>query len=100
MIVAATGSSAQGQGRETAYAQIVCDTLGIAFARVRIANGDTQSTPAGIGALASRGTAIGGSALLLAARAFRAGRLGLGRRDARLPASRSRRCAHGHRARR
>ncbi len=71
MIVAATGSSAQGQGRETAYAQIVCDTLGIAFARVRIAHGDTQSTPAGIGALASRGTAIGGSALLLAARAFR-----------------------------
>jgi carbon-monoxide dehydrogenase large subunit len=69
-VVVASGSSAQGQGRETAYAQIVCDALGVPFARVRVAHGDTQTTPAGIGALASRSTAIGGSAVLLAARAF------------------------------
>jgi carbon-monoxide dehydrogenase large subunit len=70
IVVVATGSSAQGQGRETAYTQIVCDTLGLPMSRVRIAHGDTQHTPAGIGALASRATAIGGSAVLLAARAF------------------------------
>jgi carbon-monoxide dehydrogenase large subunit len=70
IVVVATGSSAQGQGRETAYTQIVCDTLGLPMSRVRVAHGDTQHTPAGIGALASRGTAIGGSAVLLAARAF------------------------------
>jgi aerobic carbon-monoxide dehydrogenase large subunit len=69
-VVIATGSSAQGQGRETAYTQLICDTLGVPMSRVRVAHGDTRHTPAGIGALASRGTAIGGSAVLLAARAF------------------------------
>ena len=69
-IVLATGSSAQGQGRETAYAQIVCDVLKTPFAAVSVRHGDTQTTPAGIGALASRGTPIGGSAVLRATRAF------------------------------
>jgi len=71
-IIAATGSSAQGQGRETAYAQIVADALGIAFDRIVVKAGDTGVTPPGIGALASRSTAIGGSAMLRAAQAFAA----------------------------
>lgn len=70
-LVAATGSSAQGQGRETAYAQIVADALRTPPERVVIAHGDTASCPAGIGALASRSTPIGGSALLQAAEQFR-----------------------------
>jgi carbon-monoxide dehydrogenase large subunit len=70
-LVAATGSSAQGQGRETAYAQIVADALRTRPERVVIAHGDTASCPAGIGALASRSTPIGGSALLQAAEQFR-----------------------------
>lgn len=65
---AATGSSAQGQGRETAYAQIVAEVFQVSPERVEVLHGDTQKTPAGIGALASRSTPIGGSALLLAAR--------------------------------
>lgn len=69
-IVLATGSSAQGQGRETAYAQIVCDVLKTPFDAVRVLHGDTRTTPAGIGALASRGTPIGGSAVLRATQAF------------------------------
>jgi carbon-monoxide dehydrogenase large subunit len=69
-IIAATGSSSQGQGRETAYAQIVCDVLQIAPERVVVVHGDTSETPAGIGALASRSTAIGGSALKIAAKRF------------------------------
>jgi carbon-monoxide dehydrogenase large subunit len=69
-IVVATGSSSQGQGRETAYAQIVADVLRVIPDRVIIEHGDTSTTPAGIGALASRSTAIGGSALKLAATRF------------------------------
>lgn len=69
-IVAATGTSAQGQGRETSYAQIVADTLRIPLTQIVVRHGDTAGTPVGIGALASRSTPIGGSALLLATRGF------------------------------
>lgn len=69
-VAVASGSSAQGQGRETAYAQIVCDVLKTPFDAVRVMHGDTRTTPAGIGALASRGTPIGGSAVLVAAKSF------------------------------
>lgn len=72
LIVAATGSSSQGHGRQTAYAQIVADVFDAAPENVEILLGDTETCPAGIGALASRSTAIGGSALLSAARQARA----------------------------
>ncbi|QCI69347.1 xanthine dehydrogenase family protein molybdopterin-binding subunit [Phreatobacter stygius] len=71
-IIAATGSTAQGQGRETAAAQIVASVLGVAPETVQIRHGDTATISTGIGALASRSTAIGGSALLQAAAAFQA----------------------------
>ena len=67
-ILAATGSSTQGHGRETAYAQIVADVFDVSPSQVTIVSGDTRSCPNGIGAVASRSTAIGGSALLKAAR--------------------------------
>ena len=67
---ATTGSSAQGQGRETAMAQIVAEGLGIDPALVDISEGDTATTPEGIGALASRSTAIGGTAMWRAAGAM------------------------------
>jgi len=70
-IVAATGSTNQGQGRETAFAQILADALAIDPKDVIIQHGDTAQTPLGVGALASRSTAIGGSALLQAAETFR-----------------------------
>ena len=70
-VIAATGSTAQGQGRETAFAQILADALGLSPDRVVIRHGDTAHTPDGIGALASRSTAIGGSALFEAAEEFR-----------------------------
>lgn len=71
-IVAATGSSSQGHGRQTAYAQIVADVFDVSPDKVEIRLGDTETCPSGIGALASRSTAIGGSALLAAAREARA----------------------------
>lgn len=70
-IVAATGSTAQGQGRETAFAQIVADILQVDPEAVTVLEGDTETTPNGIGALASRSTPIGGGALVQAAEALR-----------------------------
>ncbi|WP_282605307.1 xanthine dehydrogenase family protein molybdopterin-binding subunit [Pelagibius sp. Alg239-R121] len=70
-ISAATGTSSQGHGRETAFAQIVASVFGLAAEDVAIRHGDTSTAPKGIGALASRSTAIGGSALLCAARELR-----------------------------
>lgn len=66
----ATGSSAQGQGRETAFAQIAARELAVTPDMVTIVHGDTESVPHGVGALASRSAAIGGSALQKAARAL------------------------------
>ena len=64
----ASGSSSQGQGRKTAYTQIAADALGLAPERISVLAGDTGTCPEGIGALASRSTAIGGSAVLEACR--------------------------------
>jgi carbon-monoxide dehydrogenase large subunit len=62
----ASGSSSQGHGRETAFARIAADALGIEAARITVQVGDTATCPPGIGALASRATAIGGSAIVQA----------------------------------
>ncbi|TDK51403.1 xanthine dehydrogenase family protein molybdopterin-binding subunit [Antarcticimicrobium luteum] len=61
-----SGSSSQGHGRATAFAQIAADALGIEPGRIEVTFGDTATCPEGIGALASRSTPIGGSAVLLA----------------------------------
>ena len=68
--LAATGSSAQGQGRETAMAQIVAQALNVDPSQIAVVAGDTADVPDGIGALASRSTAIGGSAMWRAASAL------------------------------
>ena len=63
-----SGSSSQGHGRETAFAQIAADALGLHPDEITVTCGDTATCPEGIGALASRSTAIGGSAVLQACR--------------------------------
>ena len=63
----ATGATAQGQGRETACALLLSKVLGCPPDQVAVLHGDTAQCPSGIGALASRSTAIGGSAVLAAA---------------------------------
>ena len=64
--ILAVGATAQGQGRETAFAQLAAEALGVAPSRIRVVQGDTAATPEGIGALASRSTGIGGGAVLAA----------------------------------
>ncbi len=70
-VVVRTGSSPHGQGHETTFAQIVADELGVDPAAVEIRWGDSQAGPAGVGTFASRSTAMGGSAALVAARKLR-----------------------------
>ncbi|MEO8856515.1 MAG: xanthine dehydrogenase family protein molybdopterin-binding subunit [Burkholderiaceae bacterium] len=67
-VVVASGSAAQGQGHETSFATIAAEALGCDPARVRVDHGDTNNSPEGIGAMASRSMAIGGSAVAQAAR--------------------------------
>ena len=67
-VLVASGSAAQGQGHETSYAAIAAEVLGVDAALVAVVHGDTASCPDGIGALASRSMAIGGSAVAEAAR--------------------------------
>ena len=51
-----------GQGHETSMAQIVGDRLGLPLEDVRVAFGDTSSTPYGHGTFASRSAVLGGGA--------------------------------------
>jgi len=64
-----TGLSTQGQGIDTAIAQICASQLGIDPERdVTVVCGDTAITPfSPVGAIASRGVAVGGSAAFQAA---------------------------------
>ena len=59
-----TGSSAHGQGHETAWSQIVADQLGVPFEDIRVLHGDTQVAPRGMDTYGSRTLAVGGMALV------------------------------------
>jgi aerobic carbon-monoxide dehydrogenase large subunit len=62
-----TGTSAHGQGHETAFSQIVADRLGVAFEDVEVLHGDTQVAPKGLDTYGSRSLVVGGEALVKAA---------------------------------
>jgi carbon-monoxide dehydrogenase large subunit len=59
-----TGSSAHGQGHETAWSQIVADRLGVPFEDIRVLHGDTQVSPKGMDTYGSRSLAVGGIAVV------------------------------------
>ncbi|HMD93555.1 MAG TPA: xanthine dehydrogenase family protein molybdopterin-binding subunit [Trebonia sp.] len=61
-----TGSSAHGQGHETAWSQIVSDELGVPFEDIRVLHGDTQIAPKGMDTYGSRSLVVGGTALVSA----------------------------------
>lgn len=65
-VTARVGTSAHGQGHETAFSQIVASTLGVPFENVRVLHSDTDEVPRGGGTGGSRSGQIGGSALLVA----------------------------------
>jgi carbon-monoxide dehydrogenase large subunit len=65
-LTAVVGSSTQGQGHKTMFAQIVADRFGVPFEQVRILQGDTDLIPTGTGTFGSRSTVTGGGALVKA----------------------------------
>ncbi len=66
-VLVTTGTSPHGQGQETSLAQIAADVLGIDMGLIKVRASDTAITPQGVGTFGSRGTSIGGSAVLGAA---------------------------------
>jgi carbon-monoxide dehydrogenase large subunit len=58
------GSPAQGQGHETTFANIAAKELQCSPSLITVKLGDTDFGPPGLGALASRSTSIGGSAIV------------------------------------
>ncbi len=62
-----TGTSAHGQGHETAWSQLVADRLGVPFENVEVLHGDTQISQRGLDTYGSRSLTVGGMAVLAAA---------------------------------
>ena len=65
------GTQSTGQGHQTAYAQIIGETLGIAPEDIRYVDGDTDQVKAGGGHGGARSLMIGGSAVVRTAEAVR-----------------------------
>ena len=66
-IVATTGATAQGQGTKSMIAQLVAAQLGVRPGQIQVLDGDTDASPLGFGAFASRQTVTAGNAAHLAA---------------------------------
>jgi carbon-monoxide dehydrogenase large subunit len=62
-----TGSSAHGQGHETAWSQLVADSLGVPFEDIEVLHGDTSISPRGLDTYGSRSLVVGGAAVMNAA---------------------------------
>jgi carbon-monoxide dehydrogenase large subunit len=63
----ATGTTSQGQGHQTTFAQVVADVLDVSIDQVDVVAGDTAAITYGFGSVASRGMVTGGSAVAGAA---------------------------------
>ncbi|GAA1860013.1 xanthine dehydrogenase family protein molybdopterin-binding subunit [Pseudonocardia ailaonensis] len=63
-----TGVTNPGGGNDTALAGLAAEELGITAAQVHVVQGDTDLCPPGTGNASSRGVAVGGAAVVLAAR--------------------------------
>jgi carbon-monoxide dehydrogenase large subunit len=66
-VTAYLGTHNHGQGHETAFSQILSQSLGIGIENIKIVEGDTAAVPVGTGTFGSRSIAVGGSALHVAA---------------------------------
>jgi aerobic carbon-monoxide dehydrogenase large subunit len=71
-VVAYLGTTSHGQSVETTMAQIVADTLGVAYDDVTVVQGETESTPYGPGTGGSRTAVVAGGAARQATEAVRA----------------------------
>ena len=62
----ATGLTTQGQGHQTAFAQVVADQLGVRLEDVEVTTGDTRRFRYAVGTFASRAAVMSGSAMHVA----------------------------------
>jgi carbon-monoxide dehydrogenase large subunit len=65
-VTVSTGSTSMGQGNETAFAQIVAETLAVPVERIQVLWGDTDALGTGRGNGGSGALTVGGSAVLRA----------------------------------
>ena len=72
VVTVETGATSQGQGIETALAQIAAGEIGVALSDVKVSMGDTAVVPYGLGAFASRQAVTAGSSVYVAAQEVRA----------------------------
>jgi aerobic carbon-monoxide dehydrogenase large subunit len=70
-VIVTSGAPPQGQGYQTAFAQIAADAVGVRYEDVDVVTGDTGAIPYGVGSFASRVTANAGPAILQAGGALR-----------------------------
>ena len=83
-----TGETEIGQGCDTAYSQMVADAVGIPLENVHVVSTqDTDITPFGTGAYASRQTYIGGFSIMQTAMALRERILNVAHEQTRMPVS-------------
>jgi CO/xanthine dehydrogenase Mo-binding subunit len=68
----ATGLTTQGQGHQTAFAQIVAEELGVRLEDVHVTTGDTRKMGYAVGTFASRAAVMSGNAIALATRNVKA----------------------------
>ena len=66
--ILSVGSTDQGQGHATMYAQIICEQLGLSPIHVRVTEGDTAALPQGFGTGGSKVSALGSLAVFDATR--------------------------------
>jgi carbon-monoxide dehydrogenase large subunit len=64
-VTAITGVSPHGQGQQTAFSQLLADRLGVPIEDVVVLHGDTAIASYGRDTYGSRGTSMGGSALVM-----------------------------------
>ena len=83
-----TGETEIGQGCDTAYSQMVAEAVGVPLGDVHVVSTqDTDVTPFGTGAYASRQTYIGGFSIMQTAQALRERILNIAHEQTRMPVS-------------
>jgi len=83
-----TGETEIGQGCDTAYSQMAADAVGIPLEDVHVVSTqDTDVTPFGTGAYASRQTYIGGFSIMQTAQVLRERILNIAHEQTRMPVS-------------
>ena len=65
-VMVAVGTESNGQGHETAFAQIVADRLGVPMAAIRYVQADTRAVKSGAGHGGARSMHMGGAAVVKA----------------------------------